>query len=201
MDISTIETTGLGDRSYLVSHESRRSRHRSATRHRPRPGAGRRAWCDDHPRPEAHLHNDYVTGGLELSRSVNAEYVVPAGDDVAYARRAVHSTATSSTPDLSGLRVIHTPGHTHHHVSYILLPTAAGTVLGVFTGGSMLHGTTGMIRSARRRPTPRPSRTRNTARRTAWPTNSPEAAQVYPTHGFGSFCSATPASGDASTIG
>lgn len=28
----------------------------------------------------------------------------------------------------------------------------------------------------------------------------PDNAQVYPTHGFGSFCSATPASGDASTI-
>ena len=28
----------------------------------------------------------------------------------------------------------------------------------------------------------------------------PDDAQVYPTHGFGSFCSATPASGDSSTI-
>ena len=28
----------------------------------------------------------------------------------------------------------------------------------------------------------------------------PDTAQVYPTHGFGSFCSATPASGDSSTI-
>ena len=29
----------------------------------------------------------------------------------------------------------------------------------------------------------------------------PADTDVYPTHGFGSFCSATPASGDASTIG
>ena len=28
----------------------------------------------------------------------------------------------------------------------------------------------------------------------------PDDAEVYPTHGFGSFCSATPASGDSSTI-
>ena len=31
---------------------------------------------------ETHIHNDYVTGGLELFRTVGAEYVVPAGDDV-----------------------------------------------------------------------------------------------------------------------
>ncbi|BBX69336.1 hypothetical protein MPSYJ_27970 [Mycolicibacterium psychrotolerans] len=28
---------------------------------------------------ETHIHNDYVTGGLELARTVDAEYVVPAG--------------------------------------------------------------------------------------------------------------------------
>ena len=33
---------------------------------------------------ETHIHNDYVTGGLELARTVGAEYVVPVGDDVAY---------------------------------------------------------------------------------------------------------------------
>lgn len=29
----------------------------------------------------------------------------------------------------------------------------------------------------------------------------PDDVQVYPTHGFGSFCAATPATGDSSTIG
>ena len=29
----------------------------------------------------------------------------------------------------------------------------------------------------------------------------PDQVAVYPTHGFGSFCSATPASGDESTVG
>ena len=37
---------------------------------------------------------------------------------------------------------MHTPGHTHHHVSYILRNTT-GETMGVFTGGSMLYGTTG----------------------------------------------------------
>ncbi|MFD0505830.1 DUF1416 domain-containing protein [Streptomyces chiangmaiensis] len=33
---------------------------------------------------ETHLHNDYVTGGLELSRRFRARYVVPAGPRLAF---------------------------------------------------------------------------------------------------------------------
>ena len=198
MDISTIETTGLGDRSYLVSHESR------AVVIDPQRDIDRvLALADEHGATithvlETHLHNDYVTGGLELSRSVNAEYVVPAGDDVAYARRAVHDGDIIDAGPI-GLRVIHTPGHTHHHVSYILTDRS-GTVLGVFTGGSMLHGTTGRtdLLGADHTEALTHAQYRSVHRLAD---ELPEAAQVYPTHGFGSFCSATPASGDASTIG
>ena len=58
---------------------------------------------------ETHLHNDYVTGGLELSRAAGAEYVVPAGDDIGYParrvtrrrrdrRRHVHAARRSTRP-------------------------------------------------------------------------------------------------------
>ena len=33
---------------------------------------------------ETHIHNDYVTGGLELARRLDAAYVVPAGYELAY---------------------------------------------------------------------------------------------------------------------
>jgi glyoxylase-like metal-dependent hydrolase (beta-lactamase superfamily II) len=36
---------------------------------------------------------------------------------------------------------MHTPGHTHHHVGYVLAD-ADGSVQAVFTGGSMLYGAT-----------------------------------------------------------
>ncbi len=39
---------------------------------------------------ETHVHNDYVTGGLELARLTGAAYLVPAGARVSFARVPVH---------------------------------------------------------------------------------------------------------------
>ena len=80
---------------------------------------------------ETHLHNDYVTQGLELSRTAGAEYVVPAGDNVGYPGRAVTDGDTVDAGPIR-LQVMHTPGHTHHHVSYVL-QTREGEVVGMFT--------------------------------------------------------------------
>ena len=41
------------------------------------------------------------------------------------------------------VRVIATPGHTFTHLSYALEDTATGRVAAVFTGGSLLYGSTG----------------------------------------------------------
>ena len=38
---------------------------------------------------------------------------------------------------------IATPGHAFTHLSYALQDTATGRVTAVFTGGSLLHGSTG----------------------------------------------------------
>jgi glyoxylase-like metal-dependent hydrolase (beta-lactamase superfamily II)/rhodanese-related sulfurtransferase len=146
---------------------------------------------------ETHIHNDYVTGGLELARTVGAEYVVPAGDDVAYDRRpACDGDVVDAGP--IQLQVMHTPGHTHHHVSYVLRDPS-GKVHGVFTGGSMLHGTTGRTDLLGAEHTEPLSHAQfRSVRRLA--DELPADTKVFPTHGFGSFCSATPASGDESTI-
>ena len=41
------------------------------------------------------------------------------------------------------VRVLATPGHTWTHLSYVLEDAATGEVAAVFTGGSLLHGSTG----------------------------------------------------------
>lgn len=197
VDVAIIETTGLGDRSYLISIDGiavvidpQRDIDRVLDLARERGVRITHVL-------ETHIHNDYVTGGLELSRTVDAEYVVPAGDEVGYRRRAVGDGDVIDVGPIR-LRVMHTPGHTHHHVSYVL-HNAADAVLGVFTGGSMLHGTTGRTDLLGSEHTEVLSHAQfHSVRRLA--AELPENAQVYPTHGFGSFCSATPASGDASTI-
>ena len=197
VDIAIIETTGLGDRSYLVSTKG------IAVAIDPQRDIDRvldlareRGVRITHVL-ETHIHNDYVTGGLELSRTTGAEYVVPAGDEVGYQRRAVNDGDVVDSGPIR-LQVMHTPGHTHHHVSYVLRDSG-GTVVGVFTGGSMLHGTTGRTDLLGTEHTEELSHAQfHSVRRLA--AELPDETPVYPTHGFGSFCSATPASGDSSTI-
>ncbi|MDO3637220.1 MBL fold metallo-hydrolase [Mycolicibacterium arseniciresistens] len=198
MDVSIIETSSLGDRSYLVSHDG------VAVVIDPQRDIDRViALAHQHTATithvvETHVHNDYVTGGLQLSRVVGAHYVVPAGEDVAYPRRAVsHGDIIDAGP--LQLRAVHTPGHTHHHLSYVL-HGPDNKVAGVFTGGSMLHGTTGRTDLVGAEHTRALTHAQyHSVRRLA--DELPDGTQVYPTHGFGSFCSATPAAGDSSTIG
>jgi len=198
MQIDIIETTGLGDRSYLISSEGigivvdpQRDIDRVL-----KLAADRGAQVSTVV--ETHLHNDYVTGGLELARTTGADYVVPAGDSVQYERVPAADGDVIRTGPMR-LRVLHTPGHTHHHVSYVLTD-ADGVVQAVFTGGSMLYGATG--RTDLLGPEHTDSLTHaqfHSVRRLA--AELPPGTPVFPTHGFGSFCSATPTTGTSSTVG
>jgi len=128
---------------------------------------------------------------------VGAEYVVPSGDDVGFERRAVRDGDVVDAGSIT-LQVMHTPGHTHHHVSYVLRDAGA-RVRAVFTGGSMLHGTTGRTDLEGKEHTDELTRAQyHSVRRLA---ELPEDTEVYPTHGFGSFCSASEAGSDSSTVG
>jgi hydroxyacylglutathione hydrolase len=197
MDVSIVETSALGDRSYLVSSGT------TAVVIDPQRDidrilelAERRGVRITHVL-ETHIHNDYVTGGVELARQTGAEYVVPGGEDVTYARRPIGDGDLIDAGPIQ-LRAISTPGHTHHHISYALADSVGNTV-GVFSGGSMLFGTAGRTDLLGSEHTRDLSRAQyHSVRRLAG--ELPADAQVYPTHGFGSFCAATPASGDASTI-
>ncbi len=146
---------------------------------------------------ETHIHNDYVTGGLALAQATGAAYHVNAADAVTFDRTAVSDGDEVDVGQMR-IRVIATPGHTFHHLSYAL--EHDGRPFAVFTGGSLLYGSTGRTdllgpeHSAELA-----HRQHRSARRLA--EELPEDTQICPTHGFGSFCSATPTSGTSSTIG
>ena len=147
---------------------------------------------------ETHIHNDYVTGGLALASLIGAAYHVNAADDVAYERIPVRDGDIIDVSDALRVRVIATPGHTYTHLSYSL--ESEWEHVGVFSGGSLLFGSTG------RPDLLGPDHTRAlvhhqyaSAHRLA--AELPDQAQVLPTHGFGSFCSATQSDATASTIG
>ena len=146
---------------------------------------------------ETHIHNDYVTGGLELARVTGAEYVVPAGVDVEYTCSRASDGDTFGVGALT-LRAVHTPGHTPHHMSYVA--QIDGTDHAAFTGGSMLHGSVG-------RPDLLGAAWTDSLAHAQWHSVRRLAAEltddvdVMPTHGFGSFCSATATTATSSTIG
>ncbi|GAA4752702.1 MBL fold metallo-hydrolase [Modestobacter marinus] len=197
MQIDVIETTGLGDRSYLVSEagtgiviDPQRDIDRVQAL------AAERGVTVTHVL-ETHVHNDYVTGGLELARVTGAAYLVPAGDDVAYERVPAADGDVHAAGPLR-ITVLHTPGHTHHHVSYALAG-ADGEVQAVFTGGSMLYGSTGRTDLLGSQHTDTLTHAQfHSVRRLA--AELPAGTAVFPSHGFGSFCAATPTSGTSSTI-
>lgn len=196
VDVSVIETSGLGDRSYLVSDGEVAvviDPQRDIDRVLELAAALRITHV-----LETHIHNDYVTGGLALARATGAEYLLPAGEDVEFPHRPVGDGDRIDTGGLH-LEALSTPGHTHHHVSYVLRD-GGGQTVGVFTGGSMLFGSTGRTDLAGEEHAAELSRLQyRSVRRLA--DELPASTPVYPTHGFGSFCSAAPTDSDESTIG
>ena len=147
---------------------------------------------------ETHIHNDYVSGGLALAEATGAAYHVNADDPVEFDRIGVRDGDVVGVGRMR-LRVLATPGHTHTHLSYVVT-AADGTPAGAFTGGSLLFGATGRpdLLGADHTQTLVRDQWRSARRLAA---ELPDATAVYPTHGFGSFCSAGGGGADASTIG
>ncbi|MCP9948995.1 MBL fold metallo-hydrolase [Actinomadura madurae] len=198
IEIVAIDTPTLGDRSYFVTDGEVAfvvDPQRDIDRVLALADARKVTVVDVF---ETHIHNDYVTGGLALARATGAAYHVNAADPVAFGHDAVADGDVIEVGARMRVRVLATPGHTFTHLAYVL--EAPGRASAVFTGGSLLYGSTG------RPDLLGPAHTRElvtaqygSARRLAQELS--DDAEIFPTHGFGSFCSATQSEGQASTIG
>ncbi|UGY92417.1 MBL fold metallo-hydrolase [Streptomyces gobiensis] len=147
---------------------------------------------------ETHLHNDYVSGGLELARVTGALYLVPEGARVEFPHGTVADGDTVAVDEGLTLRAIATPGHTPHHISYALQEEKRPVA--VFTGGSLLIGAVGRPDLVEPRLTEQLARAQHaSAHRLA--VELDDDVSVLPTHGFGSFCVSGRTEGDATTIG
>lgn len=194
--IETIRTEGLGDSTYVFIHDG------MAIVVDPQRDIDRfERVLDGHSADlrmviETHLHNDYVSGGPDLSRKTGAELLVPAGAAPVFRHRpAFHREDI----DLGSLivRPIHTPEHTPEHTSYVIL--IDNVEWGVFSGGSLL------VASAGRTDLLGEERAESLARLQYGSVHRlaelPESVGLYPTHGAGSFCTTTAAGELTSTIG
>ena len=149
---------------------------------------------------ESHIHNDYVTGGFALAQRSGSAYLVNADDTVSFDRTPVRDGDVLEIGPRMRVTAVATPGHTFTHLSYVLADTGTGERTAVFSGGSLLYGATGrpdLLGPAHTGALVRAQHA--SARRLAG--MLPDAAQVFPTHGFGSFCSATQLQAASSTIG
>lgn len=196
MEVVTIETPGLGDRSYLV-HDAGAGLVVDPQRDIDRVlDAAEQAGVRIDRVAETHIHNDYVSGGLELSRRLGVPYLVAAAEEVAYTRVPVAGGDEFAVGSLR-VTVLATPGHTPHHVSYLV---SGGDRQALFSGGSLLYGTVGrtdLVDPAQTEPL-----TRAQYRSARMLAGLPGDTEVWPTHGFGSFCSsAKPSSHEASSYG
>ncbi|MFI7063577.1 rhodanese-like domain-containing protein [Kribbella sp. NPDC050124] len=202
LTIRTIDTPSLGDRSYLV-HDGVVAFVVDPQRDIDRVLDLLRA--DDVVLThvvETHIHNDYITGGLALAQATGAAYLINADDTVAFDRTPVHDGEIVRIGDRMRLRTIHTPGHTFTHLSYALTDARSddSRPIAVFTGGSLLYGATG------RPDLLGPDHTSALARHQHASAHKlaqalPDETQIFPTHGFGSFCAATQSDATESTIG
>ncbi|MEY2568504.1 MAG: hydroxyacylglutathione hydrolase [Actinomycetota bacterium] len=196
MHVDVVETPELGDRSYIVSDDGvaividpQRDIDRVLD------AAASRGARITHVL-ETHIHNDYVSGGLELARRTRATYVVGASEQLAFDHTPVSDGDLLVTGAMR-VRVVATPGHTPGHLSY-LVADGEGDVAAAFTGGSMLFGAVGRTDLVGPRDTrPLAHQQYRSVRRLA--ALLPDGADVHPTHGFGSFCAATAATSSAST--
>lgn len=197
MDVIVIETTQLGDRSYLV-HDGSVALVIDPQRDTDRvEAAARDAGVIITHVAETHIHNDYLTGGLELARAHGASYLVNAADPVTFERQAITDGQTVRVGALT-VKAVATPGHTHTHLSFIV---DDGGQQAVFSGGSLLYGSVGRTDLVGAGDTLGLTHDQYASVRRLVGEAAHEAA-LFPTHGFGSFCSSGPASGaGSSTIG
>lgn len=202
LSIVTIETKSLGDRSYLVHDgevafvvDPQRDIDRVLSL-LDRHGVGLTHVF------ETHVHNDYVTGGLALARRTGATYHLNGADQVAFERTPVGDGDVVEVGGRMRLAVVATPGHTFTHLSYVLHDATAPDAgpVAAFTGGSLLYGATGRPDLLGPEHTDELVRAQHAStHRLADPL--PDETELFPTHGFGSFCSATQSEATESTIG
>jgi glyoxylase-like metal-dependent hydrolase (beta-lactamase superfamily II)/rhodanese-related sulfurtransferase len=197
IDIINIDTPTLGDRGY-IAHDGK-----TALVVDPQRDIDRveQVLSDNSLElgavVETHMHNDYVSGGLVLARKYQAKYITSADDPVSFDRVKARDLEEFSVGNF-GIKALHTPGHTFTHLSYILVDEQ-GKSTGIFTGGSMLHGSTGRPdllgwdHAAELAQLQHGSAHRITE-------FLDDTTPIFPTHGFGSFCAATSTSGSSSTI-
>jgi glyoxylase-like metal-dependent hydrolase (beta-lactamase superfamily II) len=189
MQIDILVTPGLGDNGYLLvssdeavaidpQRDARRFLEAAAAR-----GSRIRTVL------ETHVHNDYVSGALEIREATGANIAGPASAGYAFGFSPMEDGAELAVGDLT-LTAVATPGHTPEHTAYAVGRPGSPAPEAVFSGGSLIVGSAGrtdLLGADRAEELARAQF--HSLRRLA---SLPDATVLLPTHGAGSFCATAP---------
>jgi hydroxyacylglutathione hydrolase len=148
---------------------------------------------------DTHLHADFVSGNREIASQTGAMIGASAEARVGFEHLPLTET---SVIDLGAfqIHVMATPGHTPEHLSFLIVEPDSKTPAALFSGGALIVG------GAARTDLLTPELTQPLARQLYHTLHEkllklPDALDVFPTHGAGSYCVAPASKERTTTIG
>ena len=148
---------------------------------------------------ETHIHADYVSGSRELGAATGATLFLSDEGDENWKYQyvddgnvvLVHDGDTFMVGNIK-VEVLHTPGHTPEHISFMITDTAgADKPIGVFTGDFLFVGDVGrpdLLEEAAGIANTKEPGAREMFKSVARFKDMPDYLQIWPAHGAGSAC-------------
>lgn len=161
---------------------------------------------------ETHIHADFVSGARELVAHTGARLLLSGegGPDWQYRYAAadgatlLHDGDTFTVGNLK-FEVVHTPGHTPEHLTFIVTDTpATDRPMGAFTGDFLFVGDVGrpdLLERAAKVAGTMESAARTLFRSLQRFASRPDYLQIWPGHGAGSACGKALGAVPQSTLG
>ena len=161
---------------------------------------------------ETHIHADFVSGTRELARATGATLLLSAegGSDWQYAFAATDGARLLRDGDVITvgnirIAVLHTPGHTPEHLSFLVTDTAAASEpIGIVTGDFVFVGDVGrpdLLEKAAKVANTMEAGARQLFHSVERFRALPDFVQVWPGHGAGSACGKALGAIPTSTVG
>jgi hydroxyacylglutathione hydrolase len=161
---------------------------------------------------ETHIHADFVSGSRELAARTGAQLLLSDEGDAdwkyAFARQAGAQFLKNGDRFMVGnirIEVLHTPGHTPEHISFMITDTpATDRPMGVFTGDFIFAGDVGrpdLLEKAARMVGTMEAGARTLFRSLERFKQLPDYLQLWPGHGAGSACGKSLGAIPSTTLG
>lgn len=161
---------------------------------------------------ETHIHADFVSGSRELAQRTGAELLLSDEGDAdwkyGFAREAGATLLHDGDAFMVGnlrLEVLHTPGHTPEHITFLVTDTpATSKVMGAITGDFVFVGDVGrpdLLEKAANLAGTMEASARTLYRSLQKFKQLPDYIQIWPGHGAGSACGKALGAVPSSTLG